>query len=135
MRNVIVVVFLSIFITNCAIPMSNRAVADSNDFTLGKVQSQLTKGMSAAEVVSLFGSPNLVTSTKDGGESWTYDKISQESEASSRSGMGAGSSGNFFGFLTGGKAKSSRESKNLTLMIKFDSNDTVTDFKYQSVKY
>ena len=39
--------------------------------------------MSSSQVVSLLGSPNLVTSTKDGGEAWTYDKISQESESSS----------------------------------------------------
>ena len=42
--------------------------------------------MSSSQVVTLLGSPNLVTSTKDGGEAWTYDKISQESESSSVSG-------------------------------------------------
>ncbi|GIR18929.1 MAG: hypothetical protein CM15mP33_04510 [Candidatus Neomarinimicrobiota bacterium] len=78
---------------------SSTAPAESNDFTLGKVQSQLKEGMSSSQVVSLLGSPNLVTSTKDGGEAWTYDKISQESESSSVSGAGAGSSGNFLVFL------------------------------------
>ena len=111
------------------------ASAESNDFTLGKVQSQLKKGMSSSQVVSLLGSPNLVTSTKDGGEAWTYDKISQESESSSVSGAGAGSSGNFFGIFGGGRSKSSNSSKNLTLIVKLNVEGIVTDFKYQSIKY
>jgi outer membrane protein assembly factor BamE (lipoprotein component of BamABCDE complex) len=111
------------------------APAESNDFTLGKVQSQLSNGMSSSEVVSLLGSPNLVTSTKDGGEAWTYDKISQESEASSVSGAAAGSSGRFLGFFAGGRSKSSNSSKNLTLIVKLNAEGIVTDFKYQSIKY
>ena len=111
------------------------APAESNDFTLGKVQSQLSNGMSSSEVVSLLGSPNLVTSTKDGGEAWTYDKISQESESSSVSGAGAGSSGNFFGIFGGGRSKSSNSSKNLTLIVKLNAEGIVTDYKYQSIKY
>ena len=111
------------------------ASAESNDFTLGKVQSQLKKGMSSTQVVSLLGSPNLVTSTKDGGEAWTYDKISQESESSSVSGAGAGSSGNFFGIFGGGRSKSSNSSKNLTLIVKLNADGLVTDYKYQSIKY
>ena len=111
------------------------APAESNDFTLGKVQSQLSNGMSSSEVVSLLGSPNLVTSTKDGGEAWTYDKVSQESEASSVSGAAAGSSGRFLGFFGGGRSKSSNSSKNLTLIVKLNAEGIVTDFKYQSIKY
>ena len=79
MKNLTFVLFLSFILTGCAM-QAPTAPAESNDFTLGKVQSQLKEGMSSSQVVSLLGSPNLVTSTKDGGEAWTYDKISQESE-------------------------------------------------------
>ena len=98
MKNLSFVLFLSFFLSSCAM-QSPTASGENNDFTLGKVQSQLKEGMSSSQVVSLLGSPNLVTSTKDGGESWTYDKISQETDSSSVSGMGAGSSGNFFGIF------------------------------------
>ena len=133
MKNLYIIV-LSLFFTACAVPVPT-ATAESSDFTLGKVQSQLSKGMSSAQVVDLLGSPNLVTSTSDGGEAWTYDKVSQESESSSVSGVGGGSSGNFFGLFAGGKSKSESSSKNLTLIIKIDSDGLVTDFKYQSIKY
>jgi outer membrane protein assembly factor BamE (lipoprotein component of BamABCDE complex) len=134
MKNLTFVLFLSFLLTGCAM-QAPTAPAVSNDFTLGKVQSQLSNGMSSSEVVSLLGSPNLVTSTKDGGEAWTYDKISQESESSSISGAGAGSSGNFFGIFGGGRSKSSTSSKNLTLIVKLNVEGIVTDFKYQSIKY
>ena len=134
MKKLTMVLFLSFVLTGCAM-QAPTAPAESNDFTLGKVQSQLREGMSSSQVVSLLGSPNLVTSTKDGGEAWTYDKISQESESSSISGAGAGSSGNFFGIFGGGRSKSSNSSKNLTLIVKLNADGILTDFKYQSIKY
>jgi outer membrane protein assembly factor BamE (lipoprotein component of BamABCDE complex) len=91
--------------------------------------------MSSSQVVSLLGSPNLVTSTQGGGEAWTYDKVSQESESSSISGAGAGSSGNFFGIFGGGRSKNSTTSKNLTLIVKFNADGLVSSYKYQSIKY
>lgn len=133
MKNLTFVLFLSFILTGCA--MQAPTAPESNDFTLGKVQSQLKEGMSSSQVVSLLGSPNLVTSTKNGGEAWTYDKISQESESSNVSGAGAGSTGNFFGIFGGSRSKASNASKNLTLIVKFDADGMVTDFKYQSIKY
>jgi len=134
MKNLTFVLFISFILTGCAM-QAPTAPAESNDFTLGKVQSQLKEGMSSSQVVSLLGSPNLVTSTKNGGEAWTYDKISQESESSNVSGAGAGSTGNFFGIFGGSRSKASNASKNLTLIVKFDADGIVTDFKYQSIKY
>ena len=66
MKYLQLIIFSSLMFTACAVP-APTAVAQDNDFTLGKVQSQLKEGMSSSQVVSLLGSPNLVTSTKDGG--------------------------------------------------------------------
>ena len=74
MKNLTFVLFLSFILTGCAM-QAPTASAVSNDFTLGKVQSQLKKGMSSTQVVSLLGSPNLVTSTKDGGEAVSYTHL------------------------------------------------------------
>ena len=132
MKHMGLILLFSFSIFSCTSP---AATAVNNDFTLGKVQSQLTNGMNRSQVVALFGSPNLVTSTKQGGETWTYDKISREAEASQASGLGAGASGRFFGIFGGGRSKSSVSNKNLTLIVVFDENGTVVDHKYQSVKY
>ena len=109
MKNLTFVLFLSFILTGCAM-QAPTASAVSNDFTLGKVQSQLKKGMSSSQVVSLLGSPSV-------------------------SGAGAGSSGNFFGIFGGGRSKSSNSSKNLTLIVKLNADGVVTDYKYQSIKY
>ena len=134
MKYLQILVLSSLFISSCAMN-APTASAESNDFTLGKVQAQLSEGMSSSEVVALLGSPNLVTSTQGGGEAWTYDKVSQESEASNVSGAGAGSSGNFFGIFGGGRSKNSTTSKNLTLIVKFNADGLVSSYKYQSIKY
>ena len=88
MKNFQLLALSSLFVFSCAMN-APTASAESNDFTLGKVQSQLSEGMSSSQVVELLGSPNLVTSTQGGGEAWTYDKVSQESEASNISGAGS----------------------------------------------
>ena len=134
MKHFQMLALLSLFVFSCAMN-APTASAESNDFTLGKVQSQLSEGMSSSQVVNLLGSPNLVTSTQGGGEAWTYDKVSQESESSSMSGAGAGSSGNFFGIFGGGRSKNSTSSKNLTLIVKFNVDGVVSSYKYQSIKY
>ena len=57
------ILVLTMMLWSCSATM---ATPDSNDFTLGKVQSELKVGMNSSEVVVLFGSPNLVTSRKEG---------------------------------------------------------------------
>ena len=73
MKNFQLLALSSLFVFSCAMN-APTASAESNDFTLGKVQSQLSEGMSSSQVVELLGSPNLVTSTQGGGEAWTYLK-------------------------------------------------------------
>ena len=120
---------LSFSIFSCSVP----ATATNNDFTLGKVQSQLEVGMSSASVVELLGSPNIVTNANNGYEVWTYDKVSSESQSGSAAGAGTIPSGRFLGIFSG--SRSSKSNKNLTLTIKFTSESLVDSFKYQSTKY
>jgi len=126
------VLILTMMLGACSVPMAS---AESNDFTLGKVQSELKVGMSSSDVVVLFGTPNLVTSRQEGGESWTYDKISWLTESSSVSGAGAGWTPKFFGLFGGNKSRNEKSSKNITLIIKLSGDGNVEDFKYQSIKY
>ena len=120
-------------------------VEKEDKLTLGTVQSKIKKGMNQTEVLEVLGSPNIVTKNKSGNEVWTYDKVG--SSQSSTSGVSATYgqaqlNQGFWAFLFGGTTNSaqsssdnSTESKSLTVVITFDSNSTVSDFTYQSLKY
>ena len=129
MKHTGIVLLLSFSIFSCSVP----ATATNNDFTLGKVQSQLKEGMSSASVVELLGSPNIVTNANDGYEVWTYDKVSSEAKDGSAMGAGVVPGGRFLGIFGG--SRSSKSNKNLTLTIRFTPEGFVDSFKYQSIKY
>jgi outer membrane protein assembly factor BamE (lipoprotein component of BamABCDE complex) len=44
------------------------------NLTLGKIQRHVFRGMTEYEVISVLGSPNMVTGREDGTEAWIYDK-------------------------------------------------------------
>lgn len=92
---------------------------DAQKFTLGFVQSKLKQGSSGDDVVSILGSPNIVTSNKDGTETWVYDKVATEEEA-----VG--------GFSSAVKVKSTRT---MIVVIKFDLNGKVKDVSYRQTSY
>ena len=123
MKKITLISLSSIIIFSCA----SNTPTNSNDLTLGTVQSKIYKGQSQSAVMDALGSPNIVTKDTQGREEWTYDRISTEKNS--------GSEG--FWFLLFGKsnASSSSSSKSLTVIIKFDENKNVLDFTYQSLKY
>ena len=96
----------------------------------------LTPGMSKAyivpgkttqaEVMELFGPPDLMT-RKEGGEVWTYDKVSQEVTKSE----------GYLTILIAGKSSESRSSstKTIMLIVYFDANDVVTDYKLSASRF
>lgn len=96
----------------------NRQV-ETQKITLGNVQAAVKRGVTNADVVSVLGSPNIVTSNKDGTETWVYDKISTESESAS----GIGSSV---------KVTSTRT---MIVVIKFDKYSTVESVQYRQTSY
>ena len=101
------------------------------EMTIGVVQKEIRKGMSAAEVAEALGSPNIVTTDSEGREVWVYDKISTDVTYSTSQGYasiliaGVGSS-------AGAK---SQTQKTLTVVIKFDEEKKVRDFAYHSSKF
>ena len=131
MKTITLISLSSILLFSCA---ANKPT-DSNNLTLGSVQSKIYKGQSQSDVLEVLGSPNIVTNN-DGREVWTYDRISREKNASSNS---------IFYFLypiywffgggTSTGSSSSASSKSLTVIISFDDNKNVLDFTYQSLKY
>jgi len=123
MNKIIIISLTSIILFSCA---ANKP-DDSNNLTLGTVQSKISKGQSQSSVMDVLGSPNIVTKDSQGQEVWTYDRISKENEAQSEG---------FWFFLFGkSSSASSSSSKSLTVIITFDDNKNVLDYTYQSLKY
>ena len=123
MKTITLISLSSIILFSCA----PNVPTNSNDLTLGALQSKIYKGQSQSGVMDVLGSPNIVTKDTQGREVWTYDRIS--SDKNSESG------GFWFLFFGKSNASSSSSSKSLTVIITFDDKKNVLDFTYQSLKY
>ena len=132
MKKIIIISLTSIILFSCA---ANKP-DDSNNLTLGTVQSKISKGQSQSSVMDVLGSPNIVTKDSQGREVWTYDRISSENDASSSFGFYIlNPISCFTGGGTNSKSSSTASSKSLTVLITFDDNKNVLDYTYQSLKY
>jgi outer membrane protein assembly factor BamE (lipoprotein component of BamABCDE complex) len=112
---------------------------DADRVTVGTVQKEIKIGMSGAEVATILGSPNIVTTDSERRETWVYDKISTEVAYSKSGGSIVGlifsSSG---GGLGGGYANAgatSTSQRTLTVVIKFDNEGLVRDFSYHASQF
>jgi hypothetical protein len=108
----------------------------NNRLTTGEVKRQIVKGeTNQAEIIRIFGSPNLVTKNKQNKEVWSYNKMSYEKVDSSKSGALFGFTGQALGAASGSKAVSTSSSKSFDLIITFDTNDVVEDYSVISASY
>ena len=91
-----------------------------------------------AEVVEVFGTPNVIT-RKDGGEMWVYDKVSSKTTSAAFGAGGLGGGGGHDGFggggLAGGVASSERSETTVMLIIYFNEQDIVRDYKISQTKF
>lgn len=95
------------------------------NMTLGATQIMLVDGKTTkAQVLEWFGAPNIATRDKNG-EVWNYTRQGTTSQIKSSS-VGAW-------FLLGagvsGSSKGQSSSYSFDLLIRFDTNDIVTDHK------
>ena len=148
MKNIIIAIISSMIMFNCAPPepiIIEVPVEKDDKLTLGKVQSQIKKGMNQTEVLEVLGSPNIVTKNSSGNEVWTYDKIGTSQSSSNQASATYGQSQlgkGFWAFLFGGTTNSVQsssdrdtESKSLTVIITYNTDNVVSDFTYQSLRY
>ena len=113
--------------------------ARRSNVTPGAAKRHIQPGITTqAEVVEIFGSPNIMT-RKEGKEMWIYDKISsrQTDNAFGIAGIGgdAGSAG--LGVLgTGARRHSATRSETtVMLIVYFDEEDVVADYKVNQTKF
>jgi len=124
MRKSFIVLAIAI-LSGCATapaPVDNRNSA----LTQGNVQLNLRVGQTTkANVLEVFGSPNITTRDAEGHEVWTYQRHATVAQSSSKESfwtillVGSGSSASGF----------SETSRTMTLIIKFDATDVVSDFR------
>jgi len=127
MRTALILVVM-LAIGGCASASYHRGAVrdDSGDrLTVGKVQREITIGMTNADVVQILGSPNIVTTDEERREVWVYDKIASE-VAYSQSNAGLKL------FTEGESGAASRTQRTLTVVIKFDNDKKVRDFAYHT---
>lgn len=126
------------------------AVNDSttDKLTVGTVQREIRVGMPSAEVASVMGSPNVVSTDAERREVWIYDKISTNSVYSRSSGGvwalilggrevgGSGIAGGLGGAgYDSASGASSTSQRTLTVIVKFDEDGLVRDFSYHSSSF
>ena len=129
MKKLVVWLFGVIFVlSGCVQDLTPKEDADK--ITVGVVQKEIRVGMSQAEVAAALGSPNLVSSSKDGVETWIYDKISS---TSARESSVAGAGILIIGTTSSASSSSSSE-RTLTVIIKFK-DGAVVDFSYRTTRF
>lgn len=149
-KNLLLVIVVAFSIAGCMTAAEHSQSLHSSserDFTVGLVQTRISKGMAQTDVAEALGSPNIVSKDSLGDESWIYDKIASEASYSRDSG-GTGGLGGIggaagdvllLGGLTGNYSRNAgavaSTQKTLTVIIKFDTKKRVKDFSYHSTKF
>ena len=107
-----------------------------NRLTLGTVQKTVYEGANQTEIMEALGAPNIITNNSSGREVWTYDRISREVQASSGMVVTWWNPISWLaGIASGSSSRSSTTSKSITVLITFDENKRVSDFKYQRLEF
>lgn len=99
--------------------------------TVGTVQKEIRVGMSGSDVVTVLGSPNLVTTDEQRRETWVYDRMSTTVSYQQREGIA-------FLLIGSGAAAvgtASTTQRTLTVIIKFDEKHAVRDFAYHASSF
>ena len=117
---------------------------DSADrLSIAKVQREIHVGMSSSDVVSILGSPNMVTTDSERRETWVYDKVATEQVYSNSSGglslilgaLGAGGLGVGSTGYNSSTGASSLSQRTITIIIKFDNENKVRDYSYRQSSF
>lgn len=142
-QQILFLALLTAFVlTGCSATHHAADVREADELdrvTVGTVQKEIRIGMSATEVASVLGSPNIVSTDEERLETWIYDKISSDVTYSRSSGtivgLVFGSSGGGAGAGSTSAGSTASSQRTLTVIIKFDENDQVRDFSYHTSRF
>jgi outer membrane protein assembly factor BamE (lipoprotein component of BamABCDE complex) len=131
LRRITTACAVALFLAGCV--TAPQPVSDRNsDLTQGNVQMNLKVGETTkADVLETFGAPNITTRDGSGREVWSYQRQAQVTQSSEQSG--------YWTILLAGGQKSAAgfesSSRMITLIIKFDEQDVVTDFRSRTSNF
>jgi len=115
--------------TEVKMPLLEEKVVEVERVSVASAQ-KLKVGDSSLEVIKVLGSPNILAKSKDGNESWVYDRVSEQYE------MIQGSSDNSFIFNRQSQQKRSASSvKTFIVVIDFDGNGLVSSISYRFTQF
>ena len=110
-----------------SIPVLNaQETLENSPLTHGNVQMNLQVGETTQyEVLETFGAPNITTVDGSGQEVWTYERHATVSNSKTKKGYAT------IIIVGGSKTNTQFEqsSRSMILIIKFDENKIVSDFK------
>ena len=126
MKKIFLALALIVSLGACSTKIDN-----TERLSIAKVQREIKIGMSSSEVVSILGSPNMVTTDEQRRGTWVYDKVATEA-SSNRSKSGVW----LLLFYSGDtNTTSSTNQRTLTIIIKFDNAGKVRDFAYRTSSF
>lgn len=132
MNRALVVCLIAVLSAGCASAPPQPVDQRSNALTQGNVQLNLRVGVTnKAQVLEVFGAPNITTRDASGAEVWSYQRHATVAQSNS-------SSGYWTILLAGGGSTAegfSQTSRTVTLIIKFDSRDVVSDFRSRTSEF
>lgn len=124
------------------------AQSGASALSYGTVTSRVLKGSTTqADLLQLFGGPNISTMDNDGVETWVYERSVSQTDVSSRSQswQAAAGLGVFFGHVSanaeagGGQAATAASTtasfRSLTVIVKFNQNKTVKDYSVRASQF
>jgi len=123
---IVAIVFLTAGLVFSATNFSIAQDAKNSELTHGNVQMNLQVGETTQyEVLETFGAPNITTVDGSGQEVWTYERHATVTTSEKNRGWATiviigGSNTN---------TKFEQSSRSMILVIKFDENKIVSDFK------
>ena len=119
----------SIVLLGCQ-AQSPETPSKETKLTVGIVQKEIKKGMSQADVASVLGSPNIVTSEEENKETWVYDKISSRVDYQQSDAYGT----LILVGISSTSGNTTTSQRTLTVIIKFNQGK-VYDYKYHSSSF
>jgi len=112
----------------CTAPVRNSRPTQKSNLTAGTVKKEIVKGKTTqAEILQLFGAPNLVTKNRSDNEVWNYHRMSADTASGANSGWAI--------FWGGTEAVSSTTTSSFDLIIVFDEQDVITDYSLIQAAY
>jgi outer membrane protein assembly factor BamE (lipoprotein component of BamABCDE complex) len=116
----VIVALLAFALDGCATFPDEQEPANS-PLTAGNISLTLQKGTTTkAEVLKVFGSPNIVTKNRAADEVWNYSRMTYTTRV--------GQDGDSLIFRGGSRAVATATTKSFDLMIVFDASDIVKDY-------